>query len=453
MINETVILLFPRRYYFEHRLSKYVFPYLVTTFNTEEYFYKPLQKIFSKVIVYDYIERLTEIGVKGVNEEIVALVRKERPKYVVWLTAYYEFPESTFESIKREGAIVVGWFGDDVYRFDEYSKWWIPYLDYFVTNSVSEVSKYRELGARAIMGVPIMGGMPLERDWSKVEEKYDISFVGGRSPYRELYTNELENRRIPVALFGKGWGGEGQGELIPFEEMIDVFKTSKINLNFSRTYGTIVRQLKGRIFEVCLAGGFLLTEYAPEIENFFEIDKEIVCFDNPEDMVNKVVYYLNHDEERRAIAQAGWKRATSEHSSFHMLSRVFSQIEEDIAARGKGSIPLPKELKTPNWVRKKFSDYYFNWGRAFSLENYNNLGKDALALSLSYNPLNIQARFFYITGFFPSFIRSPLFELYKTCLVAQKPYMRLRSRLLLWADSVPYLRDIKRSVARRFYPV
>jgi len=73
---------------------------------------------------------------------------------------------------------------------------------------------------------------------------------------REQYINELKKRNIPIHVFGKEWAC---AKRVPFEEMIDIFASSKIDLNFSSTQ----KQIKGRIFEVCLAGGFLLTEYAP----------------------------------------------------------------------------------------------------------------------------------------------------------------------------------------------
>ena len=123
MINETIIVLSQLEDCAEHRLAKYIAGHLEFNTDIDIYFYKPLQKIFSKVIHYDFTERMTEIGVKGVNEEIIKLVRKEHPKYLVWLSAMYELLESTFNAIREESSIVVGWFCDDEYRFAHYSTW------------------------------------------------------------------------------------------------------------------------------------------------------------------------------------------------------------------------------------------------------------------------------------------------------------------------------------------
>ncbi len=407
MINETVILLSPLENCSQHRLARHIEDYLRATTSFDRYLYQPLQEIFSKVIAYDYIKRMTEVGVKGINEEVIELVRREHPRYVLWLQSYYEFRESTFATMRKEGSIVIGWSGDDEVRFDDYSKWWIPYLDYCVTGDINAVPKYRELGARLIHAVPCTG-IAIDRDWSNIEEKHDVSFVGVRDTHREQYINELKNRNISVHVFGSGWGN-----FVPFEEMIDIFKTSKINLSFAMDRHNKALQIKGKIFEVCLAGGFLLTEYNPVYESYYEIDKEIVCFRNAEEMIDKTIYYLNHDEERRAIAQAGWKRATAGYSSFHMVSRIFNEIEKDIAAKGKRDTPYPQEPKIPRHIRKRLSNYYLSWGNAFSQENYKGLWRDAFALSISYNPFNIRAWGYYIIGFFPSLVRSASIKLYR----------------------------------------
>jgi len=346
-------------------------------------------------------------------------VRQEHPKYVFWITGSYPFQESTFNSIRKEGTRIVALFSDDEFKFDSYSKWWIPYLDYCITFDIEAVPKYEALGARVINEISCIG-VPVNRDWSNIEEKYDVSFIGSTlRPLREQYINEIKKRNIPIYLFGKDWG-----RYISHEEMIDIFGASKINLNFSRASHGDRMGMKGRITEVCLAGGFLLTEYVPGIENYFEIDKEIVCFRDTEEMIDKITYYLNHDKERRAIARAGWKRAVSEYTPFHMLSRLFGEFERDIAAKDRKT--RPRELKMPRWVRRRFSTYYSNWLKAFSLENYKNLSKDAFTLSISYNPFNIWAWCYYLAGFLPYPVRLGAYKF------GRLGYHALR-RLNVWA--------------------
>jgi len=417
MINETILLLI-YYYHYEmrnHRVLKHRIQMAYLPFDL--YLYKPLTKIFSNVILYDYLKRVAEIGITAVNEEVFDLVRKEHPKYVLWISFSYDIQPSTIEAIRKEGSIVIGWFFDDEWRFEDYSKWWIPYLDYCVTNAIEAVPKYRELGARVIQTIPNTG-IAIDRDWSNIEDKYDVSFVGSRFyADREQWIGELKKRNTPIHLFGMGWEG-----YVSFDEMIEIFKSSKINLNFSKEWRYLRPQIKGRIFQVCMAGGFLLTEYAPGIENYFEIDKEIVCFHNAEEMIDKVIYYVEHDAERRAIAQAGWRRAVREYTSFHMIAKVFSEIEQDMAARDKESDLNPQKLKMPMQMRRGASDYYFNWGHAFSQENYKGLWQETFALSISYNPFNIRAWLYYIVGLLPFSMRRALIRFYKA---AKKSFGKL----------------------------
>ncbi len=408
MINETVILLSPLEDCSKHRLSKHMGKNLGFVTGFDYYFYQPLQEIFSRVIPYDFETRLMEIGVRGLNEEIIALVRKEHPKYAIWVAwgDYYEIQESTLATIRQEGTIVVGFFFDDEVNFDRYSKFWIPYLDYVVTCATPYteiVSKYKALGARVIPTM-LNTGIASNVDWSNIKEKYDVSFVGKINPEREHYINEIRKKNIGIQVFGSGWGG-----FIPYEEMIDIYKTSKINLNFSTIMG--IKQRKGRVFEVCLAGGFLLTEHFPGIENDFELDKEIVCFHDTEEMIDKITYYLSHETERRAIAQAGWKRASSEYTTFHILSRVFGEIEKDFSARGaRGHL---QEIKKPRRVRQRISSFYLRWAIAFSMENYKGLGREHIVLSLRHYPFNTLAWYHYIISFLPFPLRVAIIRLYR----------------------------------------
>jgi hypothetical protein len=164
-------------------------------------------------------------------------------------------------------------------------------------------------------------------------------------------------------------------------------------------------------------------------------------------MIAKIEYYLHNEEERRAIAQAGWRRATNEYTPFHMFLRVFEKIEKDLADGVTKS--QPQQLKMPLWIRNAPSQYYFQWGRAFLEEGYVSLGKDALLLSLAYNAFNISTQYYRVAGVTPPWIRHLLFKLYRPYEALAKLSTRIIFRLFYWADSVPYLKNIKRIVSKK----
>jgi spore maturation protein CgeB len=54
----------------------------------------------------------------------------------------------------------------------------------------------------------------------------------------------------------------------------------------------------------------MLAERTEAHLSLYEEDREAVYFETAEELLDKVRYYLAHDETRRRIAEAGYRRAT-----------------------------------------------------------------------------------------------------------------------------------------------
>jgi spore maturation protein CgeB len=120
------------------------------------------------------------------------------------------------------------------------------------------------------------------------------------------------------------------GGVLSDVEMVKMYSRSKINLGFSScdtgdTEERIV-QIRLRDFEVPMSGGFYLVEYMEELEEFFEIGKEIVCYTDPGDLVEQVKYYLKHDTERERIRRAGHERCLRDHTWHKRFEMAFKQM-------------------------------------------------------------------------------------------------------------------------------
>lgn len=85
-----------------------------------------------------------------------------------------------------------------------------------------------------------------------------------------------------------------------------VFSQSRINLNISLK--TILTGIPLRVIDVLGCGGFLISNYQEEMEEYLDIGKECVVYENIEDLFMKTQYYLSHEEERKSIARAGYER-------------------------------------------------------------------------------------------------------------------------------------------------
>jgi hypothetical protein len=107
-------------------------------------------------------------------------------------------------------------------------------------------------------------------------------------------------------------------------------------------------------------------------------------------MVIKIAYYLEHNEERRAIAHAGWKKATHEYTSERMVEGVFQKIQNG----GPDGLTYPKIEKTrlPVRVRGRMSAYYIEWAIAFIKKKDLSRVSEIMKLVISNYPFVIPVR-------------------------------------------------------------
>ncbi|MCI8483310.1 MAG: glycosyltransferase [Lachnospiraceae bacterium] len=95
-------------------------------------------------------------------------------------------------------------------------------------------------------------------------------------------------------------------------EMPKIFHLSKINLNF--TSKPIRTGLPLRLWDILGAGGFVLTNYQSEIPEYFEPGKDLELYASEEELLEKIRYYLEHEEERQEIARNGYQKAKEKYS-------------------------------------------------------------------------------------------------------------------------------------------
>lgn len=107
-----------------------------------------------------------------------------------------------------------------------------------------------------------------------------------------------------------------------YTQMPQIFSASKINLNISLK--TIRTGIPLRVTDVMGCGGFVLTNYQPELAEYFSIGEECVVYENIEDLYAKVAYYLAHEEERKAIAEAGFKRVKRDFTFKERLEKMLN---------------------------------------------------------------------------------------------------------------------------------
>lgn len=102
------------------------------------------------------------------------------------------------------------------------------------------------------------------------------------------------------------------GSSVYMRDKAACFGASRIVLNtlFPMEFGGV----NARAFEVAGCGGFQLITHSEAVSKHFEPGKELETFSDLHELREKVLYYLEHDQERQSIAEAGRKRAHSDHT-------------------------------------------------------------------------------------------------------------------------------------------
>ena len=105
------------------------------------------------------------------------------------------------------------------------------------------------------------------------------------------------------------------------DQMPRVFKASRINLNI--TLKILQSGIPLRVMDILGSGGFLLSNYQPEIAEHFVNGRDVVMYESIEDALEKAMYYAGNEDLRKEIAKNGHDRAAQLFSYDTQLKKIF----------------------------------------------------------------------------------------------------------------------------------
>lgn len=302
-------------------------------------FYLTLEQMGHEVALFDYAAEIQELGKSAMNQKLLKLVQEWKPTITLFSLYTDQFDPEVVDELRRYTKTLC-FFHDDTWRVD-YSRFWAKQFDFFTTPDFYGEYKYREIGLPNAIYFPFGCNEKISRNLG-IPKKYDVSFVGGWHPYREWLIKKIKKAGIKVEVFGYGWPNSE----IDQEGMIRVFNESRINLNLTNSSSWDVRylasslraiksslrskktieQLKARIFEVNGCNTFQLSYFVEGLANCYEIDKEIAVYADVNDLIDKIKFYLAHDELRESIAQAAYSRTIRNHTFAQRFNVVFQRM-------------------------------------------------------------------------------------------------------------------------------
>ena len=197
------------------------------------------------------------------------------------------------------------------------------------TNADRFLKEYKDAGVPRCAFIPCPCDPDIQRPYD-VEEKYRVDIVftgkaehGDHDCDRDRYELAERLAGMPNA---KVYGSFGQ----PAVYGIDCFYAlsgAKITLSINALND--IRLYHSDRFINCLScGAFVLAKRVPDTELLFEDGIHLKYFDTPEEFFELADHYLEHEDERKRIAQAGMHRAHEEFNCTRMAQRVLDVIDK-----------------------------------------------------------------------------------------------------------------------------
>jgi spore maturation protein CgeB len=157
--------------------------------------------------------------------------------------------------------------------------------------------------------------------------RHNIRSQGSINGLRRTWQQTLyrrETRRLAPLL-----GPHARG---PAADVADTFAAYEVVLNFSNVWAdgrpgaSLIPHVRLRDFEAPMCRTCYVTGHTDEIEEFYSVGAEIDTYRTPEELAEKVRYYLSHPDAAERLREAGFRRARRDHTWECRFRELFGKI-------------------------------------------------------------------------------------------------------------------------------
>ncbi|MFC0329323.1 glycosyltransferase [Paenibacillus sepulcri] len=300
-----------------------------------------------------------QLSVTNSTEPVSDIAKQLRPDLVIVLDGL-QFNVYHADEMRRAGIRTAIWFTDDPYYTDITGPLSLHFDEVF-TLELNCVEMYRNLGCPRVYYLPL-GAYPAEfrpRN-PKLTQRHEICFVGSayvnRLAFFDQITRYLATKDTLISgiwwerlkdfkLMSKHielgrWMGPG--------ETADTYNGAKIVINMHRAHddetfnnnsaAVTAVSPNPRTFEISACAALQLTDIRSDLGSFYTPGVDIVTYSSPQEMVDKIEYYLHHEDERREIAMRGMYRTMTEHTYVHRLDMMLGILFPDPPPANEGFV-------------------------------------------------------------------------------------------------------------------
>jgi spore maturation protein CgeB len=281
--------------------------------------------------------------VKRLNTQLLRSARTYRPDLFLEAGGWNVLPD-TLDLMRNIGIRTALWTIDAPRIFEPIQKS-ASHYDFVFTGGSEAYEILQECNVKNLHWLPFACDPDFHRPvrLSPAERKKyrcDICFVG--SGWEGLYHNR---RRYLEALtdFGLGIWGPGwetlpsqsplrqyiKGGQIRPAEWVKIFSASQIvfHSHYQDPSGKIpCYQAAPRVYEALACGAFHVVDGQRDVLRLFKPGKDLVVFNNVEELRDLVGHYLQYPKEAKTIAERGRKKVLAKHTYRHRIQEILDNV-------------------------------------------------------------------------------------------------------------------------------
>lgn len=301
---------------------------------------------FEYTNLYDAMRRMKDVEAKfldfmtvfqrgghaAVEIAVTEAINVWHPTLVFFVLFEEEVPMGLLAELRDQSSLLTfNWFCDDHWRFEDFTSRYAPLFNACSTTTRSALRKYGALGVKDVILTQWGCNHHLYVPTRK-PKRIDISFVGQPHGNRREVLERLRGAGIEVRVWGTGWA-DGR---LTVEELISVFSESRINLNLANATTQLKKrfrrarhfpeQIKARNFEIPGCAGFQLSQWATDLDRYFEPEREIVIFQTLEEMIARIEAHLRDEKLTNQIAKSGHDRVLADHTYEKRFREIFTSL-------------------------------------------------------------------------------------------------------------------------------
>jgi spore maturation protein CgeB len=297
--------------------------------------------------LYAFFERMFFYGPQRIrlNLDFLTFCRKNKPQ-IIWIDKSIWVWPQILKLLSKDGCYLVHYNTDALHPRKKMLSWSLmlmrqalPLYDLNVTSNEEDYQHALNQGLAAhLTQLAYDDGRFNNAPLTEAEQKHwatPIIFIGHYEPRTERFLSAVLDENLPLKIYGHNWLNSSSAQKYPDAfpkislsdaDYVKALKGASIAICCVSEWN--YNQTAGRSYEIPATGTFLLAYRTQGHERSYIEGKEAEFFSTSAELVQKLRFYLAHQDERRAIANSGWLRCTSDKYTWARYTQDIWRIAE-----------------------------------------------------------------------------------------------------------------------------